>query len=225
MASVPDATPDALLWPAHRSPGDRRRNDRRPRQCLCHRPEGPRAQPRPDQIRNVCRDRCRAGSRQLVSAGGSSLGHGGSDHLRLRQGLQRRAIWARNALRLAGAAAGDARSGVPAAGGATARCPWRRGLLLRLREAPLRRAEFQRATTSSMAGSGIRFQPERARHRTTFCCVRLRDRDVAQQREALGVLGVNLVHTVFRRTAQPGPLPPWNVRGSRAIAWRSTSST
>ncbi len=53
---------------------------------------------------------------------------------------------------------------------------------------------------------GIRFQLESgAAPNDMLLHVELRDRDVALQREALGVLGVNLVHAVFHRPLEPEP--------------------
>jgi hypothetical protein len=53
---------------------------------------------------------------------------------------------------------------------------------------------------------GIRFQAESGSAPNDILLhVELRDREVAQQREALGMLGVNLVHAVFRQPLQPEP--------------------
>jgi len=53
---------------------------------------------------------------------------------------------------------------------------------------------------------GIRFQRESgAAPSDVLLHVELRDRDVAQQREALGVLGVNLVHAAFHQRLEPEP--------------------
>jgi hypothetical protein len=53
---------------------------------------------------------------------------------------------------------------------------------------------------------GLRFQADsRAAPSDILLHVSLRDRDVAQQRSAIGVLGVNLVHAAFRRKAEASP--------------------
>jgi len=53
---------------------------------------------------------------------------------------------------------------------------------------------------------GLRFQAEsRAAPSDILLHVALRDRDVAQQRSAIGVLGVNLVHAAFRQKTEAGP--------------------
>ena len=53
---------------------------------------------------------------------------------------------------------------------------------------------------------GLRFQAtSRAAPSDILLHVALRDREVEQQRSALGVLGVNLVHAAFRLKAEPGP--------------------
>jgi hypothetical protein len=53
---------------------------------------------------------------------------------------------------------------------------------------------------------GIRFQRESGGAPSDVLLhVELRDRDVAQQREALGVLGVNLVHAAFHQRLEPEP--------------------
>jgi hypothetical protein len=55
--------------------------------------------------------------------------------------------------------------------------------------------------------------------------VELRDRDVAQQREALGVLGVNLVHAAFHQRLDAEAFLRATFEDLSRIGWRSTSSS
>ena len=152
----------------------------------------------PRTLRHVRRDRRRPGSRALVLPRGRRAGTVAKTISAYDMAVSDAHLRPDASATSAGASRGDARTRIRAAAssglGASA---GRRARLLRLRQHRRHPAAFEAPSTGA-AGSAFasRPQPRRAAVADHPACAPARSRRRAQQ-EALGVLGVNLIHGAF----------------------------
>ena len=168
-------------------------------------------------LRHVRRNRRRPGGRPLVLPRRRRRRHGGQDHLRLRHGGQRRH------LRPAPTATSAASACTPCSTTSTL-CSWngstnarRPDRVLRVRQH--RRHAQRRAGNEATAGWASGSRRARAARRRSSSTSACSTKENVRQQEALGVIGVNLIHgAFFASRADPRSID----RRRCSTTWRGT---